>query len=103
MYPYRQPTVREIEKAVSRAADEFGYGNVWLFGNYYEGIYNEGCPIQVMLDSSETPRSPMAFADTCYRATGLQTAVYLTDHNAKRTAYVMTHSRLVHHARTPPA
>lgn len=98
---WRQPSVREIGKAVSRVADEFGYGNVWLFGNYYVGVYEQGCPIQVMLDSSEDPKHPMAFANRCYLATGLETVVYFSDENPKRTAYVMSHSELIHRARTP--
>ena len=91
-------TVASIEKKVSEAADEYGYGNVWIFGNYYVGLYSEGCPVQVMLDSSEDPKHPLAFAGACRRATGLDTVVYLSDTDPELTDYVMRNSRLIHHA-----
>lgn len=89
----KQPTVARIEKKVSEAADEYGF-----FGNYYVGLYSEGCPVQVMLDSSEDPKHPLAFAGACRRATGLDTVVYLSDTDPRLTDYVMRNSRLIHHA-----
>lgn len=97
---WRQPSVREIGKAVSRVADEFGYGNVWLFGNYYIEACEERDPIQLMLDSEEEPRHMMAFADRCSRATGLETQLYLTCEWPEKTEYILANSRLIHRART---
>lgn len=94
----RKPTVPQIERRVSKVAEEYGYGNVWLFGNYHEGLYSDGCPIQVMLDSSEDPKHPLAFAGTCRRVTGLDTVVYLSGTDPRLTDYVMRNSRLIHHA-----
>lgn len=94
----RQPTVAQIERAISKVADEYGYGNVWLFGNYYAGLYSDGCPVQVMLDSSEDPQHPLAFAGACRRETGLDAVVYLSDTDPRLTDYVMRNSRLIHHA-----
>lgn len=95
---WKQPTVAQIEKTISRVADEYGYGNVWLFGNYYVGLYSERCPVQVMLDSSENPKHPLAFAGACRRETGLDAVVYLSATDPKLTEYVMKNSRLIHHA-----
>lgn len=95
---WRQPSVKEIEKAVSEIADEFGYRRVWLFGNYYVGIYNERCPIQLMLDSDEKPRHILAFEDACYRATGLDTCVYLSKDWPEKTRYILDNSKLIHDA-----
>lgn len=55
-------TPEDIAMAVSRTAGEYGYGNVWLFGDYCVGIYGEGCLVQVMLDSSDDPGNPLRFA-----------------------------------------
>lgn len=97
---WKQPSVEFIEKAVSKVADEYGYGNVWLFGNYYVGAYEDRDDIQVMLDASEHPRHTLAFSNSCEIATGLGTQVYLTDQDERVTEYILKNSKLIHHART---
>ena len=87
-----------IEKIISEVTDDYGYGNAWLFGNHYVGLYCEGCPVQVMLDSSENPQHPPGFAGACRRETGLDAVVYLSAIDPELTEYVMKNSRLIHHA-----
>lgn len=94
----RQPTVAQIERTISEVADDYGYGNVWLFGNYYISLYSEGCPVQVMLDSSENPRHPLGFTGACTREVGLDVVAYLSATDPELTEYVMRNSRLIHHA-----
>lgn len=94
----KQPSIKKIERSISEVADRFGYGNVWLFGNYYEGLYNDGCPVQVMLDSAENPKFTLAFSQECYERLGLETVVYFTGEWPEKTQYILDNSRLIHHA-----
>ena len=36
---WRQPSIAWIEQTLSELADEYGYGDVWLYGNYHERQY----------------------------------------------------------------
>lgn len=95
---WKQPSVAKIEKTVSEIADRFGYGNVWLFGNYYIGSYSAGDDIQLMLDSSEKHCHLLGFMGDCTNATGLRVQLYLSDENKEKTEYILKNSKLIHHA-----
>lgn len=94
----KRPSVAKIEKTISEMADKYGYGNVWLYGNYYEGVYEPLDDVQIMLDDSQHPQHIQAFMGECWRVLGVYVDVCLMTERNPETEYVLTHSRLIHHA-----
>lgn len=92
-----RPTVSDIEEVVSELADRYGYGDIWLYGNYYENLFEPGDPAQIMLDRTQEYPHVNGFMDECYQALGVDVHVYYT-RDDRRTDYIRANSRLIHHA-----
>ncbi len=95
---WKQPSVAQIEKTLSDLADKYGYEDVWLYGNYYEGLYREGNGIQIMMDPAQYVMYRPRYMHSCYRALGLELDIYMRDDADPLTEYILANSRLVHHA-----
>ncbi len=95
----RRPSVAEIERTISEVADKYGYGDVWLYGKYYEGTYEPLDDIQIMLDDSQDPKHIQAFMGECWRKLGIYVDVSLMTERNPETEHILAHSKLIHHAR----
>lgn len=95
----RYPSIDKIEKTISNLADKYGYGDVWLYGDYYEGLDRPGDHVQIMVD--RFPRNPHfhGFMDECYQTLGVNVFVCLKKDSDPRTDYILANSRMIHHAR----
>ncbi len=49
---WKLPSVSQIERTLSELADKYGNGDIWLYGNYYERLFNELDDVQIMYDPS---------------------------------------------------
>ena len=92
----KQPSVAKIEKVISDMADRYKYRNVWLYGNYYLGLYEPGDEVQIMLDEAQDPRHIQAFMADCWDALGVYVDVCLMTELTPQAQYVLDNSRLIH-------
>ena len=92
------PSTDDIVKIVCELADEYGYGDIWLYGNYYEGIYSPWTDAQIMIDPDQKYPHINGFMDECYQKLGVNVFVDYKKPGPK-TEYVMANSRLIHRAK----
>lgn len=96
--PEEKAMLDKICRVVSKIADRYHYGDVWVFGNYYVGIYEDDTPVQVMLDPRQPNKYLHAFAYDCWEELGLVTVLDFLEPGTPRTEYIMRNSRKVHEA-----
>ncbi len=99
---WKQPPVAQIERTLSELADKYGYGDIWLYGNYYEGLYSELDDVQIMYDPSQNHRYMMGFMEEFYQASGLRVVTHRRDDGDPLAQYILANSRPVHMADENP-
>lgn len=94
--PEEKAMLDKICRVVSKVADRYHYGDVWVFGNYYVGIYDDDTDIQILIDNHQPHGDLYKFAYDCSKELGLGTVIEFLVPGTRRTDYIMRNSRKVH-------